>query len=1342
MKRLSTIFGLAFLSGLLMSMNALGQWSNEIYVSEGSNPDLDVDWQTGDVWILAMESGVLITKLDMNGNVIKQESVSPASSDDGGMYWGAAIACGPNGEPHVVYRDYDKRKNEGDGYYTFRTESGWSSPVQVYRDQYRGWYPRIDVDQLGRAHIAWGYGIDNNINGDIDYCRVENGIVTATKDGISYYRADVNFEMCSSPSGEVHVITGNASYPSGGGPVTYYNSLDGGATWEGYGDIHHPDAKYANGFVDISRDGQNTYHICYGTEEDRNLREPAIRYAQIKNSEKVLDVLVTGKGEIAEEHLKLGIGSVAASEDGKYVMFTYITGQDGGDLRTRLSSDGGKTWGEYEVLASGINSLEGRSRQYVRCYRHRFLLVYPYQGIKFRYYQIPGFEGPTAEANGPYSGQEGTAIQFSAAGSKDPEGIATYAWDWNNDGVFDDSTASEKISHTYKDDYNGQAVLRVRSNANTMSTDVATVTITNVKPTVELGNNKTENEGTPVVFNPTVNDPGTNDVLTYQWNFGDGSTSTDPAPTHAFADNGDFVVKLTVSDDDGGQAQDQITVTVNNVAPTADAGGSYTGRPNEPVSLKGKATDPGSADTFTFKWDLNGDGIFEKDGQNTSVQYAENGVYKVNLQVTDDDGGKDTDEAQIIIGSAAPVISTIPPQTINEGQNFKPIKLDDYVTDPDDPVASLTWLSEGNVNLSVTISNRVATVTTPNQNWYGQERVTFIAVDPGGEADSADVLFKVNPINDPPKINTIPPQTKNEGQPFPPIRLVNYVEDPDHDPTQMTWTFTGNSNLNVTIENQVANIAPADSEWAGTETITFKATDPEGASGQTSVKFTVIAVNDPPKIVNFPDQEFFQFEPIPTISLDETVVDPDHAPHQMVWSYFGNVNFKVTINNRVLKVEPKNDEWFGSEYISFVVTDPGSRQDTKSVKFTLNKVDARPVISDIPDQEVDEGTGFTPINMDNYVHDKNNTPSEINWSHFGQKELSVTWSQHIVSVKPPTWNWSGSETISFVATDPEMLKDTTQVTFTAREINDPPTISGVRDIRFDEDTFFDLSLDLLRQQAKDIDHAPEQLEFGLNNNQAVLWEFQPFTNKLHIFTKPDFCGIENLTLFVKDPEGATGEQALTVTVNPLPDSPKPFELIRPINESIFVYPPIKEYLWHQCVDPDPGDNVFYRWLLSRTPAFADTFNSAIVGPDTSYSHRVTKTMWKGTYYWKVIAYSTDGTILESPVGTVQTMITDVENSKTAELPREFALLPNHPNPFNPETQITYLVPKRCQVSLTVFNSLGQCVKVLVNEEKAPGRYTIVWNATNELGEPVSSGIYLGQLVAGNTVKYIKMIFMQ
>ncbi len=89
-----------------------------------------------------------------------------------------------------------------------------------------------------------------------------------------------------------------------------------------------------------------------------------------------------------------------------------------------------------------------------------------------------------------------------------------------------------------------------------------------------------------------------------------------------------------------------------------------------------------------------------------------------------------------------------------------------------------------------------------------------------------------------------------------------------------------------------------------------------------------------------------------------------------------------------------------------------------------------------------------------------------------------------------------------------------------------------------------------------------------------------------------------------------------------------------------------------------------------------------------------------------------------------------------ELPTEYGMSQNYPNPFNPSTIISYSLPKAANVSLRVFNTLGQEVAVLVNEQRSPGYYHVQWNAN------VPSGIYFYRLQAGEFIETKRLVLLK
>ena len=83
------------------------------------------------------------------------------------------------------------------------------------------------------------------------------------------------------------------------------------------------------------------------------------------------------------------------------------------------------------------------------------------------------------------------------------------------------------------------------------------------------------------------------------------------------------------------------------------------------------------------------------------------------------------------------------------------------------------------------------------------------------------------------------------------------------------------------------------------------------------------------------------------------------------------------------------------------------------------------------------------------------------------------------------------------------------------------------------------------------------------------------------------------------------------------------------------------------------------------------------------------------------------------------------------IPGKFELMNNYPNPFNPETHIQFSLAFASDVKLEVYNSLGQSIKVLENNPFGPGTFQTTWNATDEHGVKVNSGMYIYRLTAIN-----------
>jgi len=90
-----------------------------------------------------------------------------------------------------------------------------------------------------------------------------------------------------------------------------------------------------------------------------------------------------------------------------------------------------------------------------------------------------------------------------------------------------------------------------------------------------------------------------------------------------------------------------------------------------------------------------------------------------------------------------------------------------------------------------------------------------------------------------------------------------------------------------------------------------------------------------------------------------------------------------------------------------------------------------------------------------------------------------------------------------------------------------------------------------------------------------------------------------------------------------------------------------------------------------------------------------------------------------------------------QLPEEFLLLPNYPNPFNSATVIKYRLPTSCYVQLEIYNLVGQRVATLVDQRQPAGHHSVTWNASS-----LSSGIYFYRLQVGDSVQTRKMVVIK
>jgi hypothetical protein len=132
----------------------------------------------------------------------------------------------------------------------------------------------------------------------------------------------------------------------------------------------------------------------------------------------------------------------------------------------------------------------------------------------------------------------------------------------------------------------------------------------------------------------------------------------------------------------------------------------------------------------------------------------------------------------------------------------------------------------------------------------------------------------------------------------------------------------------------------------------------------------LFAQNTAPVVDDIPDQTIAEGATFATIALNDYVADVETPDADIVWTYTGNTDLTVSIVSQVATITIPDVDWNGNETITFTATDDDATDplfDSDAATFTVTAVNDVPVVSDIPNQTIDEGNTFASINLDNQV---------------------------------------------------------------------------------------------------------------------------------------------------------------------------------------------------------------------------------------------------------------------------------------------------------------------------------------------------------------------------------------
>ncbi len=703
------------------------------------------------------------------------------------------------------------------------------------------------------------------------------------------------------------------------------------------------------------------------------------------------------------------------------------------------------------------------------------------------------------------------------------------------------------------------------------------------------------------------------------------------------------------------------------------------------------------------------------------------------------------------------------------------VDLDDFVGDLNHTDAELVWEVTGNTHIHFVIDPITREITfTADEDWSGSENLVLTAIDPRGLTGTDTLNVIVTAENDAPVLSEMPDITFPEDGSDSSLVLDEYLTDIDNTPDEMVWTFEGNTHIHVEIDPITRVVTfTAHENWFGSEEITFTATDPDNLSDSDTITVTVIPVNDPPVVEGIPDVTFPEDGSDSSIDLDDYVADVDNTPDEMTWTFEGNTHIHVEIDptSRVVTFTADED-WFGSEEITFTATDPGGLSDSDTIIVTVTSVldvlaayydvlyTTLSIVFDMP-VVPDSVTTFNGVSME--LNDSGNAdfalidkhlPSVINTDPSEQIDI---WMRYAY---PTTLNMALAALVDHHKVDLLLAEGL----FTDINGTKNRQITGADNIRIQMITH-GIVLGILGDvtgngevTAYDAVHILKASVDGLQVCPA--YEVASKVSKWLADQGQSYDVMKGMADVSGDGEVTAYDAALALRIA------AKLPVLAPPASDI-------QRKGRLSVDSFDGNKLSISIALDRV---TDVYSADILlayDPQRLTSAEAMESSslagWYSAYRAESgkLRISLAGSSQPSADGTMVNIVFDAMSmdairgleilelklnggmikAKVENLPKQFAALQNYPNPFNPDTWIPFQLSESAEVSVIIYNINGQMIRRLDLGNRLPGYYidkskAAYWDGNNEYGERVSSGVYFYELRAGKNVSVKKMIVIK
>ena len=425
-------------------------------------------------------------------------------------------------------------------------------------------------------------------------------------------------------------------------------------------------------------------------------------------------------------------------------------------------------------------------------------------------------------------------------------------------------------------------------------------------------------------------------------------------------------------------------------------------------------------------------------------------------------------------------------------------------------------------------------------------------------------------------------------------------------------------------------------------------------------------------------------------------------------------------------------------FVTLELTD-GFTVVSQSFKITVEEVNDPPVFTSTPILIAVEDSLYSYTYSASDVDNADSTlvyavKQSAGWLIFdGKNNISGT----------PTNDHVGDHPIIVTATDGMTIVEQSY-TITVLNTNDPPLIASISSQTTNEEVPLEINVVI-----SDVDG--DTLTLGASaDTSGINFVFE--NDLIKIVPVDHWNGQSLITVSVNDGT-VSAQTTFSLTVTPVQDPPFAFDWVSAASDTIEIsqsnLADTYELKWSVSEDVD-GETIDYL-LYAKIGVYPaeeiyDTTSTSIPITYQEFLENVFEPfpmLPRVTVQFSMEA--TDGIDTVKITGDNRVLLVnryEYLSTLSEGIPIEFALHENYPNPFNPTTTLRFDLPELSDMTLIVYNMLGQKVKTFNMQSIPAGYHSVTWDATNDLGQQVGAGVYLYQLQAKDFVKTRKMVLLK